>query len=67
MNVLNTVFVPHGFTRAELEQARGDILRSFYLRPGAILRQGLHVLRHPGLISGVLGGFRAFRKVTRPG
>jgi radical SAM superfamily enzyme YgiQ (UPF0313 family) len=65
MNVLNTVFVPHGFTRADLEQARNDILKAFYLRPGVIWRQGLHALRHPSLIPGVLGGFRAFRKAIR--
>jgi hypothetical protein len=65
MNVLNTVFVPHGFTRAALEQARSDILKAFYLRPGVMWRQGLHALRHPSLISGVLGGFRAFRNAVR--
>ncbi len=65
MNVLNTVFVPHGFTREALEQARGDILKAFYLRPGVMWRQGLHTLRHPSLIPGVLGGFRAFRNAVR--
>jgi radical SAM superfamily enzyme YgiQ (UPF0313 family) len=65
MNVLNTVFVPHGFTREALEQARGDILKAFYLRPGVMWRQGLHALRHPSLIPGILGGFRAFRNAVR--
>jgi radical SAM superfamily enzyme YgiQ (UPF0313 family) len=65
MNVLNTVFVPHGFTRAALEQARSDLLKAFYFRPGVIWRQGLHALRHPSLIPGMLGGFHAFRNATR--
>lgn len=64
MNVLNTVFIPNGFTREELEAARGDILRSFYLRPGVLWRQGLHVLAHPRLVGATISGFRAFRRVA---
>lgn len=65
MNVLNTVFVPHGFTRADLERARGEMLRAFYLRPGIIVRQGWRILCHPRLLPGALGGMKALRKVIR--
>jgi radical SAM superfamily enzyme YgiQ (UPF0313 family) len=65
MNVINTVFVPHGFTPEELEAARGDILKSFYRRPGVLWRQALRVIAHPRLMGATLSGFRAFRRVAR--
>ena len=64
MNVLNTVFVPNGFTREDLERARSELLRAFYLRPGVLARQALHVLATPRLIPAAWRGLRAFRKVT---
>jgi anaerobic magnesium-protoporphyrin IX monomethyl ester cyclase len=64
MNVLNTVFVPHGFTRADLERARSDLLRAFYRRPDVLWRQVAHVAAHPRLIPSTLRGLRAFRRVT---
>lgn len=65
MNVLNTVFVPRGFTAADLEGARADMLRAFYMRPGVLWRQGLRVLAHPRLIGATVSAFGAFRRVTR--
>lgn len=64
MNVVTTVFVPHGLTREDLETARSRLLRDFYGRPGVLWRQGLHVIRHPRLWKATLSGFRAFRKVV---
>ncbi len=67
MNVLNTVFVPHGFTRADLERARGDLLRAFYRRPDVLWRQCRHVAAHPRLIPSIWRGLRALRRVTGGG
>ncbi len=64
MNTLNTVFVPNGLTRDDLETARSTILRSFYLRFSVITRQLLHMLAHPRLIPHMLRGFSAFMKTT---
>lgn len=67
MNVLNTVFVPHGFERADLEKARSDLLRAFYLRPGVLWRQALHVLSSPRLIPAAWRALKVFLKVTGGG
>lgn len=64
MNVLNTVFVPHGFTREQLEAARADMIRSFYFRPRIIARQAAHLLANPRLLPVAWRSFGALRKVT---
>ena len=67
MNVVNTVFVPHGLTREDLEQARADLLRAFYMRPATLWRQATHVLAHPRLVPAMARGVLAFRRVTGGG
>jgi radical SAM superfamily enzyme YgiQ (UPF0313 family) len=64
MNVINTVFVPHGLTREDLERARSRLLKDFYSRPGVLWRQACHVAIHPRLWGETLSGFRAFLKVV---
>lgn len=64
MNVINTVFVPHGLTREDLERARSRLLKDFYSRPGVLWRQACHVAFNPRLWGETLSGFRAFRKVV---
>jgi radical SAM superfamily enzyme YgiQ (UPF0313 family) len=64
MNVLNTVFVPHGFTRAQLESARAGMLRSFYFRPKIVARQAVHFLANPRLIPLAWKSFGTLRKVA---
>lgn len=64
MNVVNTVFVPYGLTRDDLERARSDLLRAFYLRPAVLWRQAVHMLAHPRLIPAMGRGVLAFRRVT---
>ncbi|MBN1673870.1 MAG: cobalamin-dependent protein [Kiritimatiellae bacterium] len=59
MNTLETVFVPHGFTRASLEAARARMLRGFYLRPGVMWRQTTRVLKNPRLIPSMWAGLKA--------
>ena len=50
MNALNTVFIPKGFTKADMEKARTDITRAFYLRPSIIFDHLAEVLLHPRLL-----------------
>lgn len=38
MSIWNPVFVPHGMTKEQLVKASQRALRSFYLRPGTIMR-----------------------------
>lgn len=64
MNVLNTVFVPHGLTMEDLEQARSRLLKDFYSRPEVLWRQACHVACHPRLWLETLSAFKAFRKVV---
>jgi len=64
MNVMETVFVPNGLTRADLEEARTQLLRTFYLRPGVLWRQVRHVARHPRLWPAAWAGLNAFRKAA---
>jgi anaerobic magnesium-protoporphyrin IX monomethyl ester cyclase len=50
MNALNTVFVPNGVSREQLDRARGNILRAFYSRPDVLWRQFVHTLSRPRLL-----------------
>lgn len=64
MNLLNTVFIPHGLTREGLERYRRDILRRFYLRPRIILGYLRRIMANPAMAKGVLLGAKAlFRNV----
>jgi radical SAM superfamily enzyme YgiQ (UPF0313 family) len=65
MNALETVFVPRGLTRADLEQARVRMLRAFYLRPSVIARQLRHAAAHPRLLLRIAGGLPAFVRLIR--
>jgi radical SAM superfamily enzyme YgiQ (UPF0313 family) len=49
MNILTTVFVPHGFTLEELDRARSRLLRSFYFRSGSIARKLVDIAIRPSL------------------
>jgi radical SAM superfamily enzyme YgiQ (UPF0313 family) len=60
MNLLNTVFIPHGLTREALEQHQREMLRRFYLRPRIILGYLRRVVTNPAMARGVLLGARAF-------
>lgn len=60
MNLLNTVFVPHGLTRAELEQHQRTMLRSFYLRPRIFMSYLRRLAANPALFKGLAAGALAF-------
>ena len=60
MNLLNTVFVPHGLTREELEHHQRLMLRRFYLRPRIILGYLRRLAANPAMLKGLLAGGRAF-------
>ena len=67
MNLLNTVFIPHGLSQESLEQAQRDMLRSFYLRPRIIAGYARRRFANPVMIKGFLAGARAFvRSVGLP-
>ncbi|MDD4872641.1 MAG: radical SAM protein, partial [Kiritimatiellae bacterium] len=66
MNTLNTVFIPDGFSRYDMEQARSTILQDFYFRPRIILSHIVNMLRHPHLIFPMLRSlFTLFRVLFR--
>jgi radical SAM superfamily enzyme YgiQ (UPF0313 family) len=65
MTALDTVFVPHGFTREGLEAARGRMLSEFYFRPAIVARHAAEVLRHPRLLWDMLKGLRALLTTVR--
>ncbi|MBF0567059.1 MAG: radical SAM protein [Nitrospirae bacterium] len=63
MNALNTVFVPHGFTIEELEEARAKILKEFYFRPKVLVNKLRDVVSNPQLFVHMLKGFKALIQV----
>ncbi len=66
MNALNTVFIPKGFTREELDEARARMLRSFYLRPRVLARYAWRLLLRPRLGLRLLPAFSAFLRSAFP-
>jgi anaerobic magnesium-protoporphyrin IX monomethyl ester cyclase len=65
MNALSTVFVPHNFTKADMEKARSDILKSFYFRPLILMKKLVDVVLHPCLLWYMFKGFFALLRVVR--
>lgn len=63
MTTIEPVFVPEGFTRRDLEDARARLLREFYLRPRIIARQVRHLLGRPRAALATFRGFLAFLNV----
>jgi len=60
MNLLNTVFIPHGLTHNDLERSQSEILKRFYLRPRIIFSYLRRLAANPAMIKGFLVGARAF-------
>ena len=67
MNALNTVFVPHGFTREDMEKARSEMLRAFYFRPSILIRKFIDIISNPRLFGHMFKGFMALLKVVNMG
>ncbi len=65
MNTLTTVFVPKGLSRADLDEARNHLLRTFYRRPSVLWDHAAEAMGHPRLLyqtlKGLLSLFRLFR------
>lgn len=59
MNLLNAVFVPHGLTREDLENAQKVLIRRFYLRPRILADYGKRLIQRPSLLKGFWNGFRS--------
>lgn len=60
MNMLNTVFVPHGLQEEDLMTAQKELLRRFYLRPRVIGNYLGRLAKNPALAGSLLRGFGAF-------
>lgn len=65
MNLLQTVFVPWGFTKGDLVAARNRMFRQFYFRPRPILRKLRQVISHPSTSWAMAKGLAAWFKVVR--
>ena len=65
MNILTTVFVPHGFTKETLEAARSSILKAFYFRPRILMRKLIDIIKRPRLLPFMARSFVTLIKVTR--
>ena len=60
MSLLETVFVPYGLTRDELEKYTRLALRKFYLRPKIILSYIKRIIQNPKNLGRIFKGFLAF-------
>jgi anaerobic magnesium-protoporphyrin IX monomethyl ester cyclase len=60
MNMLNTVFVPHGLREEDLVNAQKELLRRFYLRPRVVINYIGRLIKNPTLFGSLLRGFIAF-------
>ncbi|MFZ4438503.1 MAG: B12-binding domain-containing radical SAM protein [Syntrophales bacterium] len=65
MNVLNTVFIPDGFTKQEIETARAEMLKAFYFRPSLILKKVMDIFSNPRLLLYMVKGFFSLLKVVK--
>ncbi len=66
MNTINTVFVPHGLTKQDMERARSDIIRRFYMRPSVMYRQFITAVKNPRTIGFKISGLSALiRNISR--
>jgi len=67
MNTLSTVFVPHGFTREDMERARSAMLREFYFRPSVLMRKFRDLISNPRLFRYMFKAFLVLLKVVNKG
>ena len=65
MNLLNTVFIPHGLTHEDLEQNQREMLRRFYLRPRIVLGYLRRLAANPAMLRGLAAGGWAFLRSIR--
>ena len=59
LNLLTPVFVPEGLIAEDLLRAQRELTRRFYLRSRVIADYGFRAARNPGMVGGLLSGFRA--------
>ncbi|MCP4349063.1 MAG: radical SAM protein [Desulfobacterales bacterium] len=65
MNTINTVFVPDGFSKQDIEVAHSEMIREFYMRPSMIFNQLRYVASNPRFGLAVLCGLPDFFKIIR--
>jgi anaerobic magnesium-protoporphyrin IX monomethyl ester cyclase len=59
MNIVDTVFVPHGLTASDLDKARREMLSAFYLRPRVFLSKLLDAILRPAVLWRMVKAFVA--------
>jgi len=64
MNLLDVVFIPHGLSKAKLEEYQRQFLSGFYLRPRIFLSYFKRLISAPTNIRGLFLGFLALLKAT---
>ncbi|MHB8108753.1 MAG: B12-binding domain-containing radical SAM protein [Syntrophorhabdaceae bacterium] len=67
MNTLNTVFVPSGFIREDMEKVRAEMLGAFYFRPGIVIQKLVDAISNPRLFWSLFKGFLVLNKVVKKG
>ncbi|MHB8910677.1 MAG: B12-binding domain-containing radical SAM protein [Syntrophales bacterium] len=65
MNTLSTVFIPHGFTKEDMDKARSAMLGAFYFRPSVLIRKCIEVIAKPHLFWSMLKGFFVLLKIAK--
>ncbi len=65
MNTLNTVFIPHGLSKDDLERARARMTKAFYFRPRVIGRKAVDAIRNPRLLKSMYVSFRSALDVVK--
>jgi anaerobic magnesium-protoporphyrin IX monomethyl ester cyclase len=65
MNTLDTVFVPYGFTKGDMEKARSAMLGAFYFRPSVLMRKCIDVLLNPRLFRHMFRGLFVLLKIVK--
>jgi len=66
MNTINTVFIPNGFSAADMERARKSIISDFYFRPHIMLSHIAEMMRHPRQIFPMIQSLLTlFKVITR--
>lgn len=65
MNTLNTVFIPHGLSKDDLERARAKMTKAFYFRPHIIARKAMDVFCNPRILKSMFEAFQSTLKVIK--
>ena len=62
----NTVFVPKGFSKSDIENMRSIIIKEFYMRPKQFYSLFIHIIKNPRLLGPILKIIPDFLKIIQP-